>query len=124
MNRHRTIGLVRSLIMTVLLMTWIGSPCAFAKSEATKPNIIVVVVDDVHVTQVDTGLGKKDGYPYPLPVTSTPTLKAFVQSGMPVKEQWKTCSQTRQELKSIRLTATTFALILVAASVTSSITPK
>lgn len=51
-------------------------------SAADKPNVIVVVVDDVHVTQVDTGLGADDGYPYPLDITMTPALKEIAQQGI------------------------------------------
>ncbi len=72
-----------SHLTAVLVATYVVVPhCAFARAETTKPNIIVVVVDDVHVTQVDTGLGSKDGYPEPLPVTKTPTLRALAQSGI------------------------------------------
>ncbi len=57
----------------------------FGAEDADMPNVILIVVDDVHVTQVATGLGEDDGYPAPLDITMTPALQKMAEEGVTMK---------------------------------------
>lgn len=71
---NKPLGLLSMLVLAAFQMS--------GAAPAKKPNIVLVVVDDVHVTQVETGIEKLTSYPAPLSLTKTPALHKLAETGI------------------------------------------
>ncbi len=84
-RRPRGLSAQLALIGSLALLALGSVPSTSAAEDTDKPNVILVIVDDVHVTQVSTGLGEDDGYPAPLDITLTPALQEMAEEGTTMK---------------------------------------